>query len=281
MEAWTKAWRNIWWATANTVLVALGFPSTCWEVCRGCSFRDRHTWLRPWELRHLPMLPQDSSWQEAGDAPELSNNWKVASRWCEVNQGQLLLLGDVVRTPTWLCKPGHATAGGPDSAGPSLGLFVLPAWFSSTVLSVNVDSCPSQTQGEAATFSPDPHPSAWVYQVLPPLVSTTLGPLAHQTLHSRYSGPQAGLYSLPLEPAWSATVHTLTRPLRARPGLPWLFQGKAESLAHSRCSINTSWLANGWTHAWTEHAQRGKNSHRTGHGRVAPLPTRPCPKSFT
>lgn len=65
---------------------------------------------------------------------ELSNNWKVASTRCEVKQGQLLLLlGDLARTPTWLCKPGHATAGSTDSAGPSLSLLVHTACFSSTV----------------------------------------------------------------------------------------------------------------------------------------------------
>lgn len=142
--------------------------------------------------------PQASSWQEGSVAPELSNNWKAASTWCEVNQGQLLLLGDVGRTPTWLCKPGHTTAGGTDSAGPSGSRFVRSACFSCTVLSVNVASCPSQTQGDVAALSHPLNslpgsPRACVHQALPPLVFTALQPLAQHSLHNLYFGPQTGL----------------------------------------------------------------------------------------
>lgn len=135
---------------------------------------------------------------------ELSKDLKAASTWCEVSLGQLLLLGDVEWTPTWFCKPGHATVGSTNSAGPSLSLCVLPACFSSTVLSVNVHSCPSRHR-ELLPRSPPRHslPSSQrvcVHQALPPLVSTAHQALVHHTLYNLYFGPQVGLPSFTLEP---------------------------------------------------------------------------------
>lgn len=129
---------------------SLGFLTVCWEVGKGWCLGGRHTWLHPREVGTYPRATglQASHRQAGRDAPELSNNWEVASTWCEVKQGQLLLLGDLARTPTGLCKHGHSTAGGTDSAGPSLSLLVHPACFSSPVPSVNVDSPPGQTRRE-------------------------------------------------------------------------------------------------------------------------------------
>lgn len=50
---------------SNHILAVPGFLNVCWEVCKGCCLRDRHTWLPPGVVGTCPCVakPQASSRQ--------------------------------------------------------------------------------------------------------------------------------------------------------------------------------------------------------------------------